>query len=480
MRDAPVSSNARRDFVKRAVSLALLGAGGFCAPTLYAQAATGIATQIATSIASSFGKQAATLAFGQIMGAIGIDTSGTAAIQQALNQILGDLDALKSELDTVLQKIEIGFSKAAYTAAKTAALDLIARNRHLVEAMKVLVALNPTPQDTPQQRADKLTAIATQKDHIYSLFDPFYFAALEKWNLLIQGGVGDDISLIKTWSALSYATATNYYGKEQAIGMQNLWDYIDAQQALTVSFLVDYYTSHTPTNPAQAQATLATWYRYRVQQLGLLRGQARRSDNFSESGGSGTIKQRTTALPNCLPLNTIVMKPLNDIVSDSTVAMWLLDLYGPIGESAAACSDEDITNGTYSAVQAAISKTGRGSSGLYGRWGRPTNFAFKALCNTLGGSVGNGGPDTFANAMSGAGFVFKPGSPTRIWSGEGVFQGGRAGVRSDIWVDGSTWSHDPPIPKSPACTWPDGQRSAMILLARNALPSQGEYYWWSL
>ncbi len=459
-------------------------------PELAAQegGGTSIAAAIGSSVVKAFGNQVAQYAFGSLLSAIGIntDSSQSQAILNQLNQIESQLNAISEEINGIRTEIEMGFAQVEYSQAVSLIVPLIAQTKLFTDSFKDLVALNPTPADTPEQRAEKIEEITTLKGKILALFDcggGSYQAGLDTWNSAMTGVGQSSLSLIKTWSKLVYLKAKGYYGPKQAHQMQRLWDFYDAQQALMAAYIIDYYKGSGA--PIRAQTTLNDWYKYRAQQLALLRGQEAYEDIFPHSVENGNmVLQLTTVLPHALPQNTIVLKPANDVLNDWSAPMWPFKFYGQRTVDYLVMDKQAFISSTVKDTRTATwaNKTFRTG------WQQPSNQAIVALAGVIGADIAaeDDHVDHFVNAFRSKGFSFVPSNnqpvinPVAICSGDGTNEGAipefRGGIYNDIYIEGKNWMHDP---QSVFSRREYMRLQPFLLLVRGTFPkSQGEYYWW--
>ena len=113
------------------------------------------------------------------------------------------------------------------------------------------------------------------------------------------------------------------YGPDDAMAIQQQWNYFDAQQAMTVNFLVEQINL-IPNLSAegrlrQQRALIEEWTNIRQAQLALLRGCASPADDFPIIDGD-LITYRRTMLP---------APPPNCAIDKKSNKMWYLTLTEP-------------------------------------------------------------------------------------------------------------------------------------------------------
>lgn len=274
--------------------------------TVWAQ--DSIALSLAGSIGSSLAKGAVgaigSFAFGQMMSAFGFDMSGQAAMNAKLDEILGKLNALQTSVDRMQNFLATELTQMQYDAAYASVAPLIARNQTLNDKYSYLLKTSPS------------NAFATKVEIGLLLVDPDYQAGLHTWHNAMVGANGHT-SLI---AALSRAVFNKQpiFNQQQASLIQQYWDYFDAHQALTVSYLMDHLNNTKRHD--DALNLLSTWYDNRTAQLALVRGGTRAVDVFPKASGKTVVTQQT-------PMNAL---PKSSLYSKSTGYVWFTNPLGPL------------------------------------------------------------------------------------------------------------------------------------------------------
>jgi hypothetical protein len=271
-----------------------------------------------------------------MMSAIGLDTSGQAEMNAKLDEILSKLDTLQAGVDKIQSFLGTELTQMQYDAAFARVEPLIVRNKHLNEKFRYLLsassgAVGPT-------KVDILLAIA----------DPNYQSGLATWNDALMGTNG----LTSLIVALSRAVFNKQqiFNQKQATLVQQYWDYIDAHQALTVSYIVDYLNATKRHD--ETTTLISTWYSNRAAQIALLRGVTRDVDVFPTIDGKTVSDVRT-------PLNAL---PKSTLYSRSTGFMWFTQPLGPApGNILSWASYSNLLGSVDSLVQTVVpSRTGWG------------------------------------------------------------------------------------------------------------------------
>jgi hypothetical protein len=268
-------------------------------------AAGTIAGTIGADLAKSVVGAAGQFAFGEILNMAGV--SEQAELGAKLDQILAAISQLQSTVDELANELRARLSQLAYDVAIKPVQTLIDRNTALGGMFKALLVAAPAE-------------VAAKKQDIAALMDGDFLQGLATWNSALCGSSGQT-GLLRAWNAavgyrdLPSAGQALLFGADASKAVQDQWDYLDAQQAMTVNFLVEHFNATG--QPLQARQTVTDWSRNRQAQLGLLRGAVRPTDTFAtidENGQPVTVETPVKVLP-----------PFT-IVSLKSAMMWYLKI----------------------------------------------------------------------------------------------------------------------------------------------------------
>jgi prefoldin subunit 5 len=200
---------------------------------------------LATTIGETLGKGALSsaggVALGQILLLAGADFSGQAEMSRKLDQILAELDKLRTAVESLTEHLQEVEADLAYDLSVNSVLGLINVNKTLNDAFRDLLIAKP--EELVRMKKDITGKLEKLTD------------GLATWDNCLRG-VSGQTGLIHGWARKVRANCKNWFSAHSASAIQSHWDYYDAQQALTVAYLVDYYHQSEPT---KARSTLETW-----------------------------------------------------------------------------------------------------------------------------------------------------------------------------------------------------------------------------
>ena len=295
-----------------------------------AQAAAGALTgadllkKLGGSIANGVVSGLAHYAFGQILSAAGVDMSGLKEIQDTLNQIQNSINQLSRDIASLKDVLQKELAELRYDVAYQQVAALIATNKELLLQSATLVSMPP---------GDLRDA---QKNKMNRMIERNLLTGPHIWQDALSGAGGQS-GLIAAWGRAVFRTYS-VYGPVQAAAAQKNYDFFDAQQAITVAFIIDYWKEQG--NLARANQTRRDWYAARDGQRGLYRGGDRQYDEMPVVDDNGRFSSdiaKTAAnsfIPSALPARTLFSK--------TNGLMWLL--YGSpivLGASGPSWSDFD-------------------------------------------------------------------------------------------------------------------------------------------
>jgi len=403
--------NRHRFLLTSAAGTAVLALPWIPGPPVLAQ---GVGADLGLKIADKIGdhlldtvltKGADAIGLGGVMSFLGMGDSATDngevlakldTIQQELAQIGAAVAALQSDM-------ERQFAQTDYDVVIGGAIQsLIDKNESLTDDFRTLLGMRG---DTSGLRADMASKMSGD-----------FLDCLAAWNNAMTGSHGTT-SLIAGWSKV-VASSGPFFNRAMAARIQQQWAYFDAQQALSVTYLIEHYNATR--QKSRVRPVLDAWMRNRQHQLTLLRGTFETSDTFPAIGADGRKTVQTTRL-RALPPNTIV--------DHKNLLMWYLAVgpYVPQGsetvdfdcpepgstiqpqqgaQDAASIAFTDLTVDTSKAVARA---TG------VGMWQLPGSDDFEKMIAAAGGVAGTQN-DAFMMAMEAAGFTFPLGLTREQWS----------------------------------------------------------------
>jgi hypothetical protein len=216
---------------------------------------TSIAVTIGTSLAEGALSDGASFGLGQVLSLMGVDVSGLGEVNAKLDEIIDRLKKLQASIDQLSNYLKNALSQLSYDLAIQPLDPLIAANDTLKQRFKDLLAL------TDQKQIDQTKKLITDIIHNDLL------EALATWNNCLMGGA-NQTSVIKAWGTAVYTHYYPVFGPDAAKAIQAQWDFIDAQQALSIMYLVEYYNEQGM--PESAYNTINQWQQNRKAQLALL------------------------------------------------------------------------------------------------------------------------------------------------------------------------------------------------------------------
>jgi TAT (twin-arginine translocation) pathway signal sequence len=345
-----------------------------------------LASFIGKGLASGVLGSIGSMAFGKIMGAMGLDLTGQAEMLKKLDQILAKLDKLQNSVNAMQSYLQAELSQMQYDQSYSAVGKLVATNLTIFRMLQSLLKVDA--KKNPAQVRDlkaKIQALVQGSD---------YQTGPQLWHDALVGANGQT-SLLRAWGAAVFnQQGLSIFDASQAAKIQARWDCFDAQQAMTVWCVVEGYNSGRVPQPDLANATLDAWWENRKAQLRVLRGGVKTTDTFAEvlNGKSVLV---TTKL-NCLPPDTLYSK--------ATGKLWMLTPYGPVNTA----DDYGPFFTAYMAwLKSKANKTGLGDGAVnYNYWEAASDDDIVKLGLECGGSLGPGhNLDVFSDALQQHGFL---------------------------------------------------------------------------
>jgi len=242
----------------------------------WASLGMGLSTGIASELVKSKFGPIGGVVFGSVLSALGLGDDTSAKLDQIsakldeidakLDQVISQLNVLQSSVDAVRDQLRESTARIDYDTAYGRVQELISHNQTLLEMYRDIV--DPSKRD----------AIAFNKQQfLQQVGDGVIVRGVRQlWNDSIQG-LNGQTGLIeafcrKVWSSPRAFTAADAHSIEQH------WDFLDAQQSLSIMFLMEYYNAHGA--GSNVPDLLKKWEASRRQQLTRLRGTLRAYDVF--------------------------------------------------------------------------------------------------------------------------------------------------------------------------------------------------------
>ena len=205
------------------------------------------------------------------MSAEGVDTTGQAALAAKLDEIIHKLDVLQATVDRLGAELRRSLSQLSYDLAASQVQDLIKLNSYLNRTFKQLA------RSTPQ------TMQAVKREIRQSLSGPLLLG-LETWHAALCG-LNGKTGMIEAWNRDVYNSCGALFGWDQATAIQQNWDFVDAQQAMTVAYLVEHLNDTG--QKELVRSTLEQWRVNRFEQLVRLRGVTNMWDEWPKYDSAG-------------------------------------------------------------------------------------------------------------------------------------------------------------------------------------------------
>jgi hypothetical protein len=242
-----------------------------------------IASKIWSGLAEGILSQGASMGFSEVLSLAGVDISGQAEINRKLDQIIKQLEVLQASVDDLRDYLKNALSELSYDVAVAPLTNLIEVNGTLQRLFSNLLKLTDKDQ------------IKDLKAEINDLIKNNLETAVATWHNHLAGASGQT-SVINAWGRAVYRHHTPVFGQAGAQAIQSQWDYFDAQQALSVMYLVNYYNEKG--QQPLAIDTINDWQRNRKQQILLLRANVTLQDQIYSlvEAGDGKYRHDTTNL----------------------------------------------------------------------------------------------------------------------------------------------------------------------------------------
>ena len=368
-----------------------------------------IAITVGESLAKGALGQVGGLALGQILVLVGADISGQQEMSRKLDQILADLAVLRTAVDRLTADLQKVGADLAYDFSVNGVLGLIAVNTTLNGAFKSLLIAKPAEQQKLKG------SIATELAKLTT--------GLATWDNCLRG-ISGQTGLINGWGRKVRANCADWFSPVSALAIESHWDYFDAQQALTVAYLVEFYNQND--EPTMAKNTLETWSQNRKLQLSMLRGTLRREekvinswvDVHIEPGKELLINLGTSELPVKNPNSTLLtvavpswttmplsFLPPNTAIHISSSTMWCLKIGGEVSaNSIENFGDKKIT---FHEIYPSIVDI----TGVHDGW---TLQSYDKIRSTLFVKARVDEVSLFHDGLSSLEFIFAPHGPARI------------------------------------------------------------------
>jgi hypothetical protein len=423
-------------------------------------AAETLGGQLAESAAGPIGA----FAFGQLLSWAGLGDNSQAEMQAALNQIIQQIAVLQQSIDQLHADMEAAMTQIQYDVVAQPVNALIASN-------ETLLGLFATLAGAP---ADEL---ADQRASIVSQMGPSIVTAPQTWHDTMTGNTGTT-GIIQAWNQVVH-THYPFFDAQAANAIAQHWAYLDAHQTQSVMYCVEWMNHQG--NPAGAVQTLLNWREHRIAQLGMLRGMPWSLDRYiyvdgNPDAGRPNAERIATELRSLPPGVTITS-------FEGAPMMYYLTLMGPIAHGN---SGSDFNSAYQECVNTVADVTDRQGQGDQvddsTLWNIPSPPQMIDFLNFCGGSVGGGGADHFADALSTKNFTGAGGQQLRLWTDfmrnpDGtpltipIMPFGRPmpmGEARSVFVDGDSWWNPSTDPND----------TAWLLFQRRLSPGEADDYWY--
>ncbi len=381
-----------------------------------------VAVYVGEKLAGGFVGGAGSMAFGEILSLAGADISGKAEINAKLDEIIDQINQLQQSVNKLTDFLGKQLSQLEYDLALQPVLKMIDTNTTLARLFNDTLSMK-APAD-----------IARVVDEAVELIDREYLGAVETWNNALVG-VANKTSLIKSWGVSVYKNHSSVFtgsifGLNEAQAIQSQWDYFDAQQALSVMYLIEYQNKKglKPT----AMRIFNDWQNNRKVQLSLLYANITPSYNVyslsSDSSSKYTMKAEQVSVAS-FPVNSIVVGDL----------LWSRNLIGPSLQGTFMKLSGDPYPEGFDNIN--YKWTNGGDIPPYPMY-VPDLPTIKDVFWRIGAKIGGDG-DHFEGAIAAAGFKrTSPSQPFRIWFFEKhqVSDGGPSGpYLCGYFIDNDNW-----------------------------------------
>ncbi len=268
----------RRHLIRRTAASAValsLGDGLLLAPAR-AQVAGELGMNIAGSLASmvvtsALGKGFDAIGLGSVWSFLGGPSDNSAAILEQLSKIQTQLDTISSAIAALGDQLRLYMAQSTIQVATGGPIQLlIAKNATLTRLTRELL------RAAPSAKSKFLDDIKVQTDALL-------ISGPETWHNAMIGLPGST-GILQAISSLAAASGQPFYGLTAARLTTSLWRYYDAQQALTMAYVIEHYRS----SGQDPMDVLETWSLNREEQLAKLRGVAVAEDVFTYGKTSPT------------------------------------------------------------------------------------------------------------------------------------------------------------------------------------------------
>lgn len=234
--------------------------------------------------------QLAGMGLGEVLGALGLGEPSNAEVMAAIEQLAAEIRALSFAIQDLSVQMQAGFANTQYLTKAGQLDELIAKNESLSQSLQDLLAMTAVGQkpdtDPNGQVAKRIADVRSQLVAVDAL-------GLAYWHNALMG-TGASPGLIELFSKSVAANNPNFYGAREAGLVEAWWQYMDAQQALTLNLLCEY----RKLAGGDPKPLLQRWRDNRVAQLQKLRGCVSTTDSLDLSAaGLGKTDTQLYALP---------------------------------------------------------------------------------------------------------------------------------------------------------------------------------------
>jgi hypothetical protein len=270
---------------------------------------------IAGSLAKSAASSAGSYVFGKLLESAGIDLSGQDEMNAKLDQILQQLKQIENDLTALKKSLNLKFGQLDYDEVTNPIEPIISLNGALnIKNGALNIKYKNLASSTD------LAEIRSLKEEIRTaLYGPNDLdAAMETWHNSMCGFNGNT-SIIKAWGVVVYNN-NPLFGLAASQAIQKNWEWFDAQQAMTMNYLVERCNSSNLSRLVPEK--MERWRAYRLDQLALLRGMVKTTDiHYS-------IDVQTQRASSYLTLLKVL--PAGVLIDLETQVMWALNVGSPV------------------------------------------------------------------------------------------------------------------------------------------------------
>lgn len=357
-----------------------------------------IGDSLVESVKDKIKGKAGEIVLGQILALIGFGSDAQAEVLSKLNEIINLLKELQASVDQTRKTILAAISQVDYDTVYHGVAPLVNLNRTLQNHYTNLLESEEAEQPKISRQIINLTKRLIGAD--------------VTWHNAIVGS-GGQTGLVEAWGRIVFSNASigspkGWYDASSAKLTQEHWDFLDAQQAMSVYFLCEFY--HKNDQPKSARNLLKAWHKNRSEQVKLLRGVLRPTIEYT------TINAKNEPVHGSWKVHAL---PNNVAISIIMDMMWYLPL-AQIPSSPPQVFLDALAIYKKQVASDAILDSGLVNSGYPYFWDISGLDTIVQLVRYAGGTYGGRGSSScaFKAAMEQRGFVFPPGAESALWTSD--------------------------------------------------------------